>query len=240
MGRDARAKQSIMGSKQTQYKIKQSAIMLFNKRGTGRVSTNLIAEHSGISKGNLYYHFKNKQEIIQAIHADIVAEMNEGWYEDQRQPTVTHMAEMFVRQLDLIWRYRFLYREMVTLIRNDSTLREQMRQNRERRIEAVIDYFETLVDAGILIPPRSKQSLRYLVIMTWIFCDNWLNFIELQGKEDDDVLQLGYDFIIEVLYPNLTDSAKQEILSSYSVLQNSNSIYSSKNHRAGSGATADK
>ncbi len=215
-----------MSSKKTQHRIKQSAIGLFNKRGTGRVSTNLIAEHSGISKGNLYYHFKNKQEIIQAIHADIVTEMNAGWYEDERQPTVTHMAEMFLRQLDLIWRYRFLYREMITLARTDPVLREQMRQNRERRIEAVIEFFEKLVDADVLNMPRSKQSLRYLVIMTWIFSDNWLNFIELQGQDDDNVVQTGYDFIIEMLYPYLTDSARQEILSSYSVLQTSEDVFS--------------
>ncbi len=208
-----------MSSKETQHRIKQSAITLFNKRGTGRVSTNLIAEYSDISKGNLYYHFKNKQEIIQAIHADIVTEMNAGWYKDEQQPTVTHMAEMFLRQLDLIWRYRFLYREMITLARNDSVLREHMRQNREKRIEAVIEFFEKLVDSNVLNMPRSKQSLRYLVIMTWIFSDNWLNFIELRGRDEDNVIQMGYDFIIEMLYPYLTDSARQEIHSSYSVLQ---------------------
>lgn len=209
-----------MTSRDTQSRIKQTAIALFNQYGTHKVSTNTIAEHCKMSKGNLHYHFKNKQEIIYAIYADMADEIESGWYGDELHPTVTHMAEMFIRQLDLIWRYRFFYREMVSLIHNDAELHETVRKHREKRIDAVIKFFETLVDAGVLNKPRSSESLRYLVIMTWIFSENWLNFIELQGTEEDrEVVQLGYDFIIEMFYPYLTDKARQEIYDSYDAIK---------------------
>ena len=208
-----------MTSRDTQNRIKQSAILLFNLSGTNKVSTNSIAEHCNISKGNLHYHFKTKQEIIQAIYADMKSEIESDWYGDENQPTVNHMAEMFVRQLNLIWRFRFFYREMVMLIHNDPVLRLTVREHREKRIDAVIQFFQGLVDAKVLSRPRSKESLHYLVIMTWIFSDNWLNFIELQGKdEDNDAVQLGYDFIIEMLYPYLTEKAKAEIYESYDTI----------------------
>jgi len=208
-----------MTSRKTQSRIKKTAVALFNRHGTGRVSTNSIADHCGISKGNLHYHFKNKQEIIRAIYADMTSEIESGWYGDEQQPTVTHMAEMFVRQLDLIWRYRFFYREMVALVHNDADLRLSVIAHRKKRIDAVIRFFEVLVDAGVLKKPRSMESLHYLVIMTWIFSDNWLNFIELQGEEEDvEVLQLGYDYIIEILYPYLTAKAKREVYKSYQAL----------------------
>lgn len=208
-----------MTSRDTQNRIKQAAIRLFNELGTGKVSINAIAEKCNISKGNLNYHYKNKQEIIQAIYADIVSEIESGWYGDEKQPTVTHMAEMFVRQLDLIWRYRFFYREMVSLIHNDEILRETVKENRKKRIDAVIRFFEELVEAEVLRKPRSTESLHYLVIMTWIFSDNWLNFIELQGAEENsEIIQLGYDFIIEMLYPYLTEKAKEEIYKSYDAI----------------------
>lgn len=183
------------------------------------MSTNTIAEHCEISKGNLHYHFKNKKEIIQAIYTDIAAEIECSWYGDEKQPTVTHMAEMFVRQLDLIWRYRFFYREMVSLIHDDPVLRMTVREKREKRIEEVIRFFEGLVDADVLVKPRSTESLHYLVIMTWIFSDNWLNYSELQASEEDsEVVQLGYDFLIEMLYPYLTEKAKTEIYESYAAI----------------------
>jgi AcrR family transcriptional regulator len=43
------------------------AIQLFNEQGTTVVSTNHIASAIGISPCNLYYHFRNKEDIIRAI-----------------------------------------------------------------------------------------------------------------------------------------------------------------------------
>ena len=209
-----------MASRATQQKIKETAIGLFNQFGSGKVSTNRIALRCGISKGNLHYHFKNKQELIRDIFADMAREIDTGWRGDESRPSVTHMAEMFARQLDLIWRFRFFYREMVSLARLDPALKQAIADFRDKRIAEVMRFFESLVAAGVLNKPRSKQSLRYLALMTWIFCDNWLNFLELQDEEDNgEIAQQGYDFIIEILYPHLSDKAKEEIYRSYATVE---------------------
>ena len=52
-------------SKQNTYqRIIESALVLFNEEGERNISTNHISAHLGISPGNLYYHFRNKDEII--------------------------------------------------------------------------------------------------------------------------------------------------------------------------------
>ena len=48
----------------TRDRILAAALELFNQQGERKVTTNHIAAHLGMSPGNLYYHFKNKQEII--------------------------------------------------------------------------------------------------------------------------------------------------------------------------------
>ena len=208
-----------MALRDTKGLIKATALKLFNERGAARISGNTIANHCGISKGNMHYHFRTKQEIIQALFKDIVAEMAVSWWEDENQPTVKHMAEMFERQLEMIWRHRFFYREMATLVRDSPELHQIVRVHREARIEKVLQFFEALVEAGVINKPRSRESLRYLVVMSWIFCDNWLNFIELQGQEEDaEVINTGYDMIVELLYPHLTDSARKEIYDSYQAI----------------------
>ncbi len=199
--------------------IKATALRLFNEYSAARVSANTIAEHCGISKGNLHYHYRTKAEIVQALFLDIVAEMADGWWEDESRPTVKHMAEMFERQLELIWRYRFFYREMATLVRDSSELHTMVGKHREARIEKVLEFFEALVDAGVIEKPRSRESLRYLVVISWIFSDNWLNFIELQGEdEDSEVINTGYDVIVELFYPYLTETARAEIYDSYQAI----------------------
>ncbi len=66
--------------------IKATALTLFNERGVSHISGNTIAEHCGISKGNMHYHFRTKQDIILALFADIVAEVSGSWREDTDQP----------------------------------------------------------------------------------------------------------------------------------------------------------
>ena len=123
-----------MATRDTQTRIVDAALELFNEHGTAAVSTNRIAEHCGISKGNLHYHFHNKQEIIRFLFQRAVDEMDAGWYRDHLAATLEHMAAMFVRQLQLIRDYRFFYREMADLLRQDRVLRRRFAHNRERRL----------------------------------------------------------------------------------------------------------
>ena len=52
----------------TKDKIIQASIELFNLLGERNVSTNHIAAHLNISPGNLYYHYRNKDDIIRSIY----------------------------------------------------------------------------------------------------------------------------------------------------------------------------
>ena len=138
-----------MATRVTQLRILQAALELFNEHGTAAVSANRIAERCGISKGNLQYHFRNKRDII---FADLPA----GDRRDERragtaitsQPTLEHMAAMFVRQLQLILKYRFFYREMADLLRQDPLLRRRFADNRERRIACIEKFMLALPTAG--------------------------------------------------------------------------------------------
>ena len=53
----------------TRDKIVFAALNLFNEHGERNITTNHIAAHIDISPGNLYYHFRNKQEIVREIFA---------------------------------------------------------------------------------------------------------------------------------------------------------------------------
>lgn len=209
-----------MSTRETQSRIIQTALELFNACGTSAVSTNRIAEACGISKGNLHYHFRNKQEIIQFIFRQIVDEMNSGWYQDHLQPTIRHMAEMFARQLFLIYDYRFFYREMPALLRSDPLLLRRYRENRSKRIQALEQFFSELDKQGALHLNGNRALISSLVQSTWIISDNWLNTIEFLGREAniESILE-GYDLILDILRPYFAIDERRVLMESHAAIR---------------------
>ncbi len=209
-----------MGTRDTQTRIVDAALELFNEHGTAAVSTNRIAEHCGISKGNLHYHFRNKQEIVRFLFQRAVDEMDGGWYRDHLAATLEHMAEMFVRQLQLIRDYRFFYREMAGLLRRDKLLRRRFAHNRERRLAELEKFFGALAARGLMSPPADPRRLRSIVDITWIISENWLNYVEYHDRElTVEAVTAGYDEILEVLRPYLIGDPQRVTSESYRTIE---------------------
>ena len=66
-------KQDIPAPRRAQ--ILAAATELFSRRGYHGVTVDAIAQRAGISKGNLYWYFKSKQEIFQALFTEVVQRM---------------------------------------------------------------------------------------------------------------------------------------------------------------------
>lgn len=193
-----------MATRTTQQRILQAALELFNAEGTAAVSASRIAERCGVSKGNLQYHFPNKRDVVFALFQSAVAEMNAGWYRDHLAPTLEHMAAMFVRQLQLIVKYRFFYREQAGLLRQDPQLRRRYVENRERRLQVIEQFMHALARRGLMSLPSDPRRLRSIVEVTWILSENWVNYTEYQDRDITvSTIQEGYHGILEVLRPCL-------------------------------------
>lgn len=209
-----------VGSRSTQQRILESALTLFNEHGSAAISTNRIAAHCGISKGNLHYHFRNKQEIILSLFQSAIEEMNSGWYRDHLVPTLEHMAVMFVRQLQLILKYRFFYRELADLLRHDELLRLRFADNRSRRLMEIERFFLSLADRGLMRIPADVRRLRSIIDVTWIVSENWLNYLDYDDREVNvDAIIAGYYEILEVLRPYLCADPNQITEESYMTIE---------------------
>jgi AcrR family transcriptional regulator len=209
-----------MATRATQLRILHSALELFNEQGTAAVSATRIAEHAGISKGNLQYHFRNKRDIIFALFQQAIQEMDAGWYRDHLAATLEHMAAMYVRQIQLILKYRFFYREMADLLRQDAQLRRRFADNRERRMRELERFMLALQSCGLMRFPPDPRRLRALIDVTWIVNENWLNYMDYHDREVTvEAMLEGYSEILEVLRPYLCADLQQITQESYHTIE---------------------
>jgi AcrR family transcriptional regulator len=200
-------------SQRTRNRILDAALRLFNERGTAAVSTNHIAAETGISPGNLYYHFADKQEIIRGLHDRYAAAYENQWEPGQQAAeNLGALLGNVTAGMALAWEYRFFEREILALLRADPDLKASYQEVYERRLGEWLAFGEQLVAQGVLRRPRPPRSLHDLVVAIWLIATNWVAFLDVTGDAQDPAqVSKGADLILVVLDSYLTDEARHEL-----------------------------
>ena len=189
----------------TRQKILDTALRLFNQDGTADISTNHIAEACGISPGNLYYHYRNKQEIIRELFQRMYAIWDKGLPMPQnRAPTLDDLKTVVETNYQIIWEYRFVYRELVALLRQDAELRQGFLAVRQRGIDGFYELFRAFVEAGVFRTPDDLKTLDDLHEVCWLISEFWITNLEVNGRNVNEAeMQRGVRLMLRVLQPYL-------------------------------------
>lgn len=198
----------------TRDKIIETALQLFNEQGTKGVTTNHIAAAVGISPGNLYYHFRNKDDIIRAIFEQMDAYGLEQYQMilAKFQPgSLETMEQTFVMIQAYNWRYRFFKRELTALIMNDPLLKERFLKTHHTMLAVIRQSNDHSVATGTL-KPMSEKEMSLFTEEIWLVTLFWLNYLEVGGEEiNDATLRRGIDLLRNLIRPQLTKKALAEL-----------------------------
>jgi AcrR family transcriptional regulator len=170
----------------TRDRILATALRLFNQSGTAAVSTNHIADALGISPGNLYYHFRNKEAIIRALFEQQFAQWDAMYsLPDDRMPSLEDMRRMVNDTFPVSWDYRFIYRELIALLRRDDELNRRWVEVRARGFDGFRQLIEVFAAAGVLRSPDDPDVVTRLAELIWMINEFWLASVEVSGQAVD-------------------------------------------------------
>jgi len=115
------------GKVKTRDRILKTSLALFNTEGEAQVSTVDIAAVLGISPGNLYYHFKGKEAIIEALFDAFEIELRQVLSAPMARPVSFEDNWVFIYIVfEEINDFRFFYEGMASILERCATLRPRL------------------------------------------------------------------------------------------------------------------
>jgi AcrR family transcriptional regulator len=196
----------------TKARILKTALALFNEQGSGNVSTRHIAEALEMSPGNLYYHYPHKEAIVQALFGELDKTWDEAYSFSLDEPlTLKRVTEMLEVTFEIVWNYRFFFREMTLLVHNDPTLAKNYSKTAERSKRDTRFVVECAVDAGLL-RSLTKEELEHLTEAVLVISSYWLSFKEMNSTSiTKKTVKDGVKLLVGLLEPYLTAPARQTL-----------------------------
>lgn len=203
--------------RRTAERILEVTLALFNRFGEPNVSTTLISAELNISPGNLYYHYPAKDELINALFDRFERPLNEllGAGDDVRD---VEDAWFFMHTLfELIWQYRFLYRDLNDLLSKNRRLEmhfQSILKNKTRSIKALLDGMRRGGALQIDSRELDATATSMVVVLTY-----WLSFEyvrdprnALEEQNAQAALLRGAQHVLNLLAPYLEPGQRSHLL----------------------------
>jgi len=161
----------------TKDRILQISLQLFNERGERSVTTN--------HPGNLYYHFRNKQEIIKELAQQYQSETLEMLALPTDRPLNANDKISYFQVLsNQLWAYRFIHRDVYHLVENNEDFRKIYPRFAGQVMQQGQKIYRAFVDAGLM--KMTDSEIEALIINLWIVLTNWTNFLYMSGHISDN------------------------------------------------------
>jgi len=203
--------------RRTAERILEVTLALFNRFGEPNVSTTLISAELNISPGNLYYHYPAKDELINSLFdrferaltallnaSDDVRDVEDAWF---------FMHSLF----ELIWEYRFLYRDLNDLLSKNRRLETHVQsvlKNKTRSIRAMLDGMSRAGSISMDMREAEPTATSMVVVLTY-----WLSFEyvrdprkALEPESAQAALLRGAHHVLNLLVPYLEQGQRMHLL----------------------------
>ncbi len=164
----------------TKEKILKTALALLNNEGEPNISSVDIAAVMEISPGNLYYHYKGKDVIIEQLFSDFENEFRQVLSATINKPLAIEDNWIFLYIIfEEIFDFRFFYFNLTALLERNPILKPKFSRLLALMQSTFMGLFSNLEDGGYLVfRPDEKRVLAERLTAHFTY---WLPYMQLRG-----------------------------------------------------------
>ncbi len=196
----------------TKQKIINAAKELFNQHGYSQVTIRMIAKKLGISSGNLNYHFKKREEILEYLYFEMVYDF------DQRVAALPDIKISFAQiqndiriSMERMLIYKFIWTDLFNILKANDKISEHFHQVYQKRISGNVFLFNQLHKMKLIRAAKFEEEFQILAERMVNFGDTWIYTSEVYNRRNSKkLLESQVNSMLAMIYPYLTRKGIQE------------------------------
>lgn len=198
-----------MASAITKQKILDNAVVCFNRDGIANVRLQHIAGQANMSIGNMTYHYRTKDVIVQAIWEQLVRKQRDLLTEFRVLPLLEDIERLLAATFELQQEHRFFYLDTLEIMRAFPDIQSAHRQHVLWQVQQMELAIQFNVARGAFSPGTAGTHFTFLAHQFWMTTDLWMYRQCVQQNSPDDFPAFR-ELVWQLFYPHFTDMGLRE------------------------------
>ena len=193
-------------------RILESALRLFNKEGYDAILLSDIANSLDMSRGNLSYHYRNKEALVYELIRHLRQEINELQLLNNSFPSFKAIQSSVWLLFIIQQKYSFVFfeRRLFKKYEMDHEI-EAFSSTFNNSLRNIIGFS---IKIGNFKPEAFSGSYNNLIKTIWFICFNWLNYDDSSNIKSLERLQ---KLIWSLVIINFTEKGMKGFTESFGI-----------------------
>lgn len=197
--------------KSTKQRILNKSLELFNARGIVDVSLRDISTDLNISVGNLQYHYKKREDIVEALYYELVARIEEELSAIHKQATLENLIHISTKVMKVFMTYRFFLIDFVSISRNNDRIKKHYAQLSIARADQFRTWISDLIEENVFRKEAVPDEYSKLYTSIEVISNFWFSNTLIQKDElTQDIISKYSTHIRYLIYPYLTEQGRSQ------------------------------
>lgn len=192
----------------------QTSVQLFNRLGYSQVTIRMIASELKISSGNLNYHFKKREDILEALYFEMVAEFDHRveTFKDKDLSLKVIKGDI-LNSMNRMYAYRFFWTDLYNLLSLNTKIATHFKAVYQKRVDGYTFLFDKLMEDGKMKTFSFEKERSFLIERMIDYSNTFIYASSIYGKRKmtKKAMDEQADILITMLYPYLSAVGKEEL-----------------------------